>query len=138
MARRKAEGATWDEVAAEFGVARSTARDGVADHRAAAGVVVPAGATLADLDPGRLFARAIGVYVDTLDTLEDLAADADQDSVRLGAVKARAQTATQMLGALSLVGLLPAPERVLLARVQAQRARAAVRDHADVLLGAAA
>src|SRR4051794_33789527 len=78
MAGRKAVGATWEQIAAEFGVAVSTARQGVADHRAAGGDVVAfAPSDPLAISPVAALRDALDVYTWALDGLRDLAREAD-------------------------------------------------------------
>jgi len=51
--------------------------------------------------------------------------------------KGRLQAARELAHALALVGLLPDPGRVLLARIERQRAQRTIRDHGAALVEAA-
>ncbi len=149
MAARKAGGATWERIAAEFGVAKSTARKGVADHARALvtcddGAVddfVSALGTVdrpVDLDPQAIFLYVIRAHVEAMRDLAVLARTADHDGARVGAIKARAAAGVQLLDLFRMVGLLPNADRVLLARAEARRVRADIRDRGEMVAGAAA
>jgi hypothetical protein len=112
MAARKAAGATWRDVAAEFGVAVSTARAGVADHRDAA---TSGGVVGALLDPLRVrpadaVRDALATYAWAADRLRALATSADNSSAAVGAVRAAVAVADGRLQLLVLAGVLPSAE----------------------------
>lgn len=121
MAARKASGATYLEVAAEFGVAVSTAKQAIADHRAAGGVVLPA-------DP--LGVRAEDALRTALDTygwaeevLRALAAEADNSSARVGAIRQAVLVAEKRIELLTTAGVIPSADALLIARLQEQQRR---------------
>jgi hypothetical protein len=136
MAARKAACSTWRQVAVEFDVAVSTARQGVADH-AAAGSLVAVAASLADIDPQAIFVEAVNVHRASLGDLTRIAAGADSDAARVGAIKARNAATLNLVGLLGLVGLLPDPARVLLARADRRRAQADLRAREALMAEAA-
>ena len=142
IAETKAAGATWETVAAMFGVSEKTARRAakahaegtarLADPPAAALAAIPS--RPADLDPQLIFTEVVAAHREAMIDLAALARNADNDSARVGAIKARTAAGAQLVGLLASVGLMPDPARVLLARAQAAHARVAARDRGDALL----
>jgi hypothetical protein len=130
MAARRALGATWAEVAAEFGVAKSTAREGVRQHLEAGASVRVVGAAVvrpADLDVGRIFADVVTTHIEVMADLGRLAEEADNSAAKVGALKGRAQAGDRLVAILGAAGLLPCPNEVLLARARRVRARSGSR-----------
>lgn len=118
MAAMKAAGSTYGEVAAAFGVALSTAKQAVADHRAAGAGAVPA-------DP--LAVRAEDALRGALDTygwaersLRGLAAEADNSSAQVGAIRAAVSVAEKRIEMLLVAGVIPPADAALLARLRGQ------------------
>jgi hypothetical protein len=71
------------EVATEFGVAKSTAREGVRQRPAAGAAVRAIGAGVvrpADLDVGRILADVVTTHLEVMADLERLADEADRTS----------------------------------------------------------
>jgi predicted transcriptional regulator len=141
MAALRDAGATWPEVAARFGVAKSTARKAVADH-VAAGAPVRAVGTLVgrpvDLDVERLFIEVVSAHESAMAELARLGREADNDAARVGALKGCAVVGEGMLKLLAIVGLLPNPDEVLVARARRLRAQASARAQAERILAEAA
>lgn len=73
MAARKATGATWAKLAAEYGVGKSTAQKAVADHLKAGGTVAR---DALDVGADEAFREALATYSWALDGLRALAAAA--------------------------------------------------------------
>lgn len=142
IAETKATGATWETVAAMFGVSEKTARRAARSHAEGTArlteppAVAEAPGTFrpADLDPQLIFIEVVAAHREAMTNLAALARDADNDSARVGASKALTAAGAQLVGLLASVGLMPDPARVLLARAQAAHARIAARDRGDALL----
>lgn len=155
----RARGVPWREIARRDDVALSTVQRGVAAHLAGVGATADAARdvldaaaaadpdlaspvvsveTPADLDPRALYVTAVRAIVESMDDLERLSRTADHAGARVGAAKGRLQAARELNHALALVGLLPDPDRVLLARAESRRVRAALRERDQMLGGAAA
>jgi orotate phosphoribosyltransferase-like protein len=143
IAQRKATGLTWEQLAQEFNVSVSTARRAAeahvaGTHRLAEPPAVPDVSVPprpADLDPQEIFVEVVAAHRDAMTDLAALAREADNDSARVGAIKARTAAGAQLVALLASVGLMPDPARVLLARAQAIQARAVARERGEVLLG---
>jgi hypothetical protein len=130
MAARKATGATWAEVAAEFAVAKSTARKGVADHLGARvtpgadGALVHAPVSAGDplaVDARDALRDALATYEWATERLRDLAANGDNSSARVGAVRAAVLVTEKRIELLLATGVIPSGDAVTRARVDAEK-----------------
>ena len=121
MAARKAAGATWADVAAEFAVAVSTARQGVADYRAAAVEVLPAGDPLAVRADDAL-RDALRTYSWAIEGVRELAREAYNSLARVGAIRAAVSVAEKRINLLVTAGVIPSADAAFLARLE-QRQR---------------
>jgi len=107
IAAARAAGRSWREVASEFGISASQARQVVVDQREAQGPRAP----VLDVDPNAVIAEVVGVHQWAMAQLRTLAASADNDSARVGAAKGAAAVGGQLVALLARAGLLPdAPE----------------------------
>jgi hypothetical protein len=133
MAQRKAAGATFSELAREFGVARSTAQKAVADH---IGLVSDAARARqpADLDVGRLFVDAIENHEWAIEMAQKIAGNADNDNARIGAVRTVAATSEGLVKLLHLAGLTPDADAVLVARALRKRMRRESKEQGERML----
>jgi hypothetical protein len=135
MATRKAEGATYNDLAREFGVARSTVQKAIADHAAES----PTGMLVAAERPGELDAEAVFIriirgHAAVLDRMEALVEDSASDATKIGAARTVITAGEGLAKLLALVGLVPNPDEVLLLRARAKRARDAAKDDAERVL----
>jgi hypothetical protein len=135
MAARKADGATYAQIAKEFGVARSTVQKAIADHaNEAPTVMLVAGRRPGDLDVAAVFVRIVRGHAAVLDRMERLVDEANSDLARIGAARTVLTAGEGLLKILGLVGLMPNPDQVLVARVLRRQARADARERGEELL----
>lgn len=136
IALRRAEGATYTDLAEEFGIARSSIQRALSDHAEVSARVV-AGAVVdrpGDLDVEAVFVRIVEGHAAVLDRMERLVEEADNDASRIGAARTFVSTGEGLLKILGLVGLLPHADQVLVARALRLRARGDAKDQAERLL----
>jgi hypothetical protein len=122
MAARKAAGATWTQIARDFSVAVSTARQGVADHAAVgpdSRVVLPAGDPLA-VSAEDALRDALRTYSWASGQLRRLVGDADNTSAAVGAIRTAVAVEEARLNALVAAGVIPTVETALVMRMQDQ------------------
>ncbi len=98
----------------------STARQGVADHLRAGGTVARDGL---DVGAHDAFREALSTYSWALDGLRELAASGDNDSARVGAIRAAVLVAEKRIELLTAAGVIPSADALLIARVAEQQRR---------------
>lgn len=122
MSSRKAQGATWAEIAAEFGCAASTAQQGVADHLAAAGASAPAvqPIDLRNVRADEVVEDALGTYAWATERLRALAVDADNSSAKVAAIRSVIDLTDRQINLLVRAGAIPGGEAAQVARITAR------------------
>jgi hypothetical protein len=134
-----ATGMQWKQVAERFRVSVTTAKKSAADH-AQAGLPPqhPLGAeTPAQVDPQALFLRVVAAHEWAIERASEYASAADQDSVRIGALRTVVASARSLVELLAMVGLYPQPEAILTARVLKLRAKREAKERGERMVGAA-
>jgi transposase len=134
MAERKAAGASYSELAREFGVARSTAQRAIADHAAESPTLLLVGTRPSDLDVEAMFMRVIRAHVGALDRMEELLERSRNNQTQIGAARTVVRAGEGLVRLLALVGLIPNADEVLLLRARAKRARDAAKDEGERVL----
>jgi hypothetical protein len=101
VSRLRADGVTWEATAERVGVSVRQAQRLQDEHRRASSIGVDPGA------PDQALAEALSVFEWGIDSLADLAEDADNSSAAVAAVSRRCDLAERRLGLLASAGLVP-------------------------------
>lgn len=115
----RASGQTEAEVAAHFGVARSTVRKIVADERHARSAEGVPATDLLLADPADVLRAALSDYEWASGRLRGIAEGADNDSAAVGAVRALIDATDRRLKLFVAAGVLTAPETARVMRLRA-------------------
>lgn len=107
-------GMKWREVAERFGLSERQARRAYMEHLAEAGQLI-------DVEPAEALRQALNVHVWALDELRQLAANADNSSAAVGAVRSRVTVSHQLIDLLVRAGLLPTVDQAFLDRLRAEQ-----------------
>jgi hypothetical protein len=102
IAEERARGEPWAVIAARHGLTERQARRAREEHLRSAVSVAPL-----DLDPNAVLAEAVVVHREVLADLALLGREADNDSARVGALRARAETSRRLLELLADAGVVP-------------------------------
>ena len=99
IAVERAAGEPWDVIAARHGISERQARRGRIEH-------IRSGAAL-DADPNDVLREAVAIHRDVLQGLAAVGIRADNSAAQVGALRARATTALQLVHLLAWAGLVP-------------------------------
>lgn len=102
IAVERAAGEPWDVIAARHGISERQARRGRIEH-------IRSGASSAalDADPNDVLREAVAIHRDVLQGLAAVGIRADNSAAQVGALRARATTALQLVHLLAWAGLVP-------------------------------
>lgn len=105
---RRASGAKWAEIAAEFGLSASRVRAIVRDHREAnAAVAAIEPVPVSDIDPDAVLAAVVETHQWAAGHPRQLAERADNDSAKVGAAKGAAAVGRDLVTLLLATGIAP-------------------------------
>lgn len=102
IATQRACGDTWAEIAARHGISERQARRSRTEHITSGGPVA-----WLEADPNEVLREAVDIHREVLSSLAAAASAADNSAAQVGALRARATTALQLVNLLAQAGLVP-------------------------------